>query len=155
MKNALVILTAVVAMAACKSADKKTGISGTDTLNKITPELIEKAQKDTANYTTIQWIDSTTRNLGNLKKDETVEVTFRFKNSGDKTLIIESVTASCGCTIPEKPEQPIAPGEEGVIKAKYNGSGSGTISKNVTVIANTKPSIQHTLIFTGNVEEKK
>jgi hypothetical protein len=155
MKNALVILTAVVAMAACKSADKKIGVSGTDTLNKITPELIEKAQKDTANYTTIQWIDSTTRNLGNLKKDETVEVTFRFKNSGDKTLIIESVTASCGCTIPEKPEQPIAPGEEGVIKAKYNGSGSGTISKNVTVIANTKPSIQHTLIFTGNVEEKK
>lgn len=158
MKHVLIILTGFIALAACKSADKKmggNGKNGGDSTITLTPEQIEKAKTDSANFTTIEWIDSTTRNLGKLVKDQSVEVTFRFKNSGDKTLIIENVSASCGCTIPEKPEQPIAPGQEGVIKAKFNGSGSGPITKTVTVIANTNPSKTHTLTFTGEVEEKK
>jgi hypothetical protein len=158
MKHTLIIFTAFVALAACKSSDKKiggNGENGGDSAITLTPEQLEKAKTDSANFTTIEWIDSTTRNLGKLVKDQSVEVTFRFKNSGDKTLIIENVSASCGCTIPEKPEQPIAPGQEGVIKAKFNGSGSGPITKTVTVIANTNPSKQHTLTFAGEVEEKK
>jgi hypothetical protein len=154
MKYTLIILASIISLAACKSSDKKIAANG-GTGIKLTPEQIEKAKNDSANFTTIEWIDSTTRNLGQLKKDQPVEVTFRFKNSGDKTLIIENVSASCGCTIPEKPEEPIAPGQEGVIKAKFNGSGSGPITKTVTVIANTNPTKQHMLTFTGEVVEIK
>ena len=92
--------------------------------------------------------------LGRLTRDKDIELTWRFKNSGDKTLIIENVSAGCGCTIPEKPEQPFAPGQEGVIKAKFNGSGSGTIAKQVHVIANTKPFKEQTLTFVGEISEK-
>ena len=130
---------------ACKNSDKK-AVEKT-----LTQEEKEKAVIDTANFTTIQWLDSTTTNLGKLTKDKSIEITYRFKNTGTKNLIIESVSAQCGCTIPEKPEKAFAPGEEGVIKAKFNGSGKGTISKQIYVMANTNPQKDHTLTFTGEI----
>lgn len=151
MKKLIFLGFAVATLAACKSTDKKVEKPA----SPLTKEEVAKLASDTSKLTSIQWIDSTTRSLGQLVKDQEVEVTFRFKNNGDNLLVIENVSAGCGCTIPEKPEQPFAPGEEGVIKAKFNGSGSGMISKNVTVIANTKPVKEHTLIFTGEIVEKK
>ena len=148
MKKFFVALVLISSLIACKNSDKKVTPAPA-----LTQEEKDKIDKDTTNYTTIEWLDSSTSNLGKLKKDRTTEVSFRFKNTGDKPLIIESVTAQCGCTIPEKPEQPFAPGEEGVIKAKYNGSGSGTITKQVYVTANTKPVKMHTLTFTGEIIE--
>jgi Protein of unknown function (DUF1573) len=158
MKKTVIILTAVISLYSCKSADKKASDISTDTskTNLLTKQEFEKAKAaDTANATTIQWLDSTTLNLGKLKQNQEVEVTYKFKNTGDKNLVIASVTAGCGCTIPETPKEPFAPGQEGVIKAKYNGSGSGNITKHVTVIANTKPSNTHELTFTGEVVESK
>ncbi len=158
MKKTLIVVATVITLAACNSTDKKTTTGEmvkNDTTSTMTKEDIEKAKNDPTNFTTIEWLDSTTRNLGNLKKDQEVEVTYRFKNSGDKVLVIENVTAACGCTIPEKPEQPIAPGGEGIIRAKFNGSGQGHITKTVTVVANTNPTKEHILTFTGDIEEKK
>lgn len=149
MKKTALIALALISLAACKDMDKKAA-----PVEKMSKEEIEKAANDTTNFTSLTWIDSTTQSLGKLKKDKDIEITWRFKNTGDKSLIIENVTASCGCTIPEKPEQPFAPGQEGVIKAKFNGSGSGSIVKQVHVIANTKPAKEHTLTFTGEVSEK-
>lgn len=136
-----------VSLIACKNSDKKV------VEKTLTQEEKEKAANDTANFTTIQWLDSSTTNLGKLTKDKSIEITYRFKNTGTKNLIIESVSAQCGCTIPEKPEKPFAPGEEGVIKAKFNGSGKGTISKQIYVTANTNPQKDHTLTFTGEIIE--
>ena len=144
MKKIVLALAIVSSLVACKDSDKKAAAP-------LTQEEKDKAKADTANYTTIQWLDPSPLNLGKLKKDQSVEVTFHFKNSGTKNLVIEDVTAPCGCTIPEKPAQAFAPGEEGIIKAKFNGSGSGVISKQVTVIANTKPVKEHNLAFTGEV----
>lgn len=151
MKKVLLVVVLFTSLLACKSTDKKVEKPAMP----LSKEEIEKLKSDTTKTTSIQWIDSTTRSLGKLVKDQEIEITFRFKNTGNNLLIIENVSAGCGCTIPEKPEQPFAPGEEGVIKAKFNGSGSGMISKNVTVTANTKPEKVHTLIFTGEIEEKK
>lgn len=156
MKKALIIVAAALTLGACATKDKKTTTGGTDT-TAIKPDTVlttTTPSADPANFTTIEWIDSTVKDLGKLKKGHEVEITWRFRNSGDKNLVIENVTAGCGCTIPEKPEQPFAPGEEGMIKAKFNGSGSGMISKNVTVTANTKPQTIHQLLFTGEIKEK-
>jgi len=153
MKKTLLLLVAAISLLACNPKDKKAGVTGnTDTGVKMNPDDVAKAQTDSANFTTIEWLDSTVKNLGDLKKDQQVEVTFRFRNSGNKVLVFESVTAGCGCTVVDKPEKPFEPGEEGVIKASYNGSGNGVISKNVTAIANTKPERAHNLTFTGNVQ---
>jgi len=157
MKKILLIISAALIIVACKTNDKKT------TGAPMTPEeiekaksdsiIVEKAKNDSANFTTIEWLDASPKNLGKLTKNKVVDITFRFKNSGDKILVIENVTAGCGCTIPEIPKQPYAPGEEGVIKATFNGSGSGTITKQITVLANTKPKKDHILSFSGEIVE--
>jgi hypothetical protein len=109
---------------------------------------------DTSNYTTIQWLDSV-QQFGNVTDGEKVLISFHFKNTGNKPLIISNVTAGCGCTVPEKPEAPIQPGEQGIIKAEFNSSGRvGQVSKNVTVTCNTIEQ-NYTLVFEGEVKEKK
>ena len=133
MKQLLFILLAT-GFIACQNADTKSG-------KALTTEEKESATKDSANFTTIQWLDSTYMDLGKVKEGQVVEVSYRFKNSGDKNLVIANVSASCGCTVPEKPEKPFSPGEEGVIKAKFDskGRGKGETRKEVFVTANTKP----------------
>lgn len=131
MKKLLFILVTAASIAACKNDEKKETLLKKD----IKPDAVS----DTANFTSIQWLDSTFLDLGKIKKGEAVEVTFRFKNTGTKQLVIANVSAGCGCTIPEKPEQPFAPGEEGVIKAKFESSNQsvGPHQKPVYVTANT------------------
>lgn len=79
-------------------------------------------------------------NFGTAKEGEKVEHTFKFVNTGKVPLIIKSATASCGCTVPKKPEEPIAPGEEGEIAVTFNTQGKvGPNNKEITIIANTSP----------------
>jgi hypothetical protein len=116
----------------------------------------QKALSDTAGYTTIQWIDSIFQDMGSVPEGRTVEVAFRFKNNGSKPLIISNVSASCGCTVPETPQQPFAPGQEGTIRAKFNSQGHvGDNNKSVYVNANTKPSTMSELKFHVVVDKAK
>lgn len=62
---------------------------------------------------------------------------FEFTNVGDEPLVISDVKSTCGCTVPEKPEGPIGPGEKGQIKVKYDTKNKvGPIRKNITVYSN-------------------
>ena len=61
---------------------------------------------------------------------------FKFTNTGDDVLIIARVYSSCGCTIPKKPEDPIQPGETGIIEVKYDTKRPGPIRKTITVLSN-------------------
>jgi len=142
MKKIFFVLVAAASLIACKSSDKKT--SGP----ALSQEERNKAIADTANFTSIQWLDSTFKDLGKIKEGQVIEVTFRFKNNGTKNLIFSNVSASCGCTVPEKPERPYAPGEEGEIKAKFDSGGKphGPIRKEIYVMANTNP-VSQTLTF--------
>jgi len=62
--------------------------------------------------------------------------TFEFTNTGNAPLVVTKVISSCGCTIPKKPEAPIAPGETGVIEVKYNTQKVGPIRRTITVLSN-------------------
>ncbi len=111
---------------------------------------------DSTKFTTIEWLDATKQELGTITEGQTPEITWRFKNTGDQPLVIENASASCGCTIAEKPEQPVMPGEESVIKAKFNSEGKpGPNNKQVFVTANTKGTKQHELHFIVTVNPKK
>lgn len=61
---------------------------------------------------------------------------FKFTNTGDAPLIISDVKSSCGCTVPKKPEGPIAPGASSSIQVKYDTNRVGPIRKTVTVTSN-------------------
>lgn len=126
--------------------------------NITAPETVKNTSEiavDTSSFTNIEWLDPIDQQLGKLTANQEVEITWNFKNTGNKPLVIENVSASCGCTIPEKPEKPLAPGEKGFIKARFNGSGTGVIVKQVHVLANTNPNRDHTLSFGGEIIEKK
>jgi Protein of unknown function (DUF1573) len=67
---------------------------------------------------------------------------FEFTNIGNADLIIQDVKSSCGCTVPEKPKDPVAPGKTGVIKVKYDTQRVGKIRKTITVYSNATESIK-------------
>lgn len=78
--------------------------------------------------------------FGTLQEGEKVEHIFKFTNTSDKPLTISNARGSCGCTVPEWPRKPIAPGAEGEIKVKFDSKGKkGQQNKNVTITANTIP----------------
>ena len=111
------------------------------------PDIMTKAP------TTVQIIDSVF-DFGKVAEGEVVEYSYRFKNTGKEPLIIESATASCGCTVPEKPEAPVKPGETGFIKVKFNSEGrAGTANKTVTVTSNATPAFPQ-LLLKGEVIAK-
>lgn len=67
---------------------------------------------------------------------------FEFTNTGNKPLVIEDVKSSCGCTVPKKPNGPIAPGESSTIQVKYDTKRVGPIRKTVTVYSNATEKIK-------------
>ena len=103
--------------------------------------------------TTVQIIDSA-YNFGQVTEGDIVEYNYRFKNTGNKPLVIASASASCGCTVPEKPEQPVLPGETGFIKVKFNSEHrAGQTHKTIIVLSNAEPAFPE-LVLNGNVKEK-
>lgn len=92
--------------------------------------------------------------FGQIKEGEVVAHTFAFTNTGAVPLIIDRTTASCGCTVPSKPDAPIAPGETGEIQVEFNSAGkSGSINKTVRIFANTEPAVT-TLTIKGEIKSK-
>lgn len=85
--------------------------------------------------------EKTTHNFGTFPESSPkVTCTFSFKNTGDGPLVIHQAIASCGCTVPQYPKEPIKPGEGGEITVTYNGAGKfpGHFKKSITIRTNGK-----------------
>ncbi|HEY0176991.1 MAG TPA: DUF1573 domain-containing protein [Pedobacter sp.] len=79
-------------------------------------------------------------NFGKITQGEQVHYDFKFKNTGKSPLIVTNVSATCGCTVPEKPKGPVKPGEDGVIKVVFSSAGKmGMQDKIVTITSNANP----------------
>lgn len=92
--------------------------------------------------------------FGEITEGEQVSYDFSFTNTGKSPLIISSASATCGCTVPEYPHEPVAPGEKGTIHVVFNSTGkSGMQNKVVTLTANTASGSQE-LHVVGNVKPK-
>lgn len=102
----------------------------------------ERVAAEKANQTTISF-DKKIHDYGNVLPEVENFTTFTVTNTGDKPLIIEDVSASCGCTTPKKPEGPIAPGESDVIEVVFKSKPGqlNEVTKTVTVTANTSEKV--------------
>jgi Protein of unknown function (DUF1573) len=77
--------------------------------------------------------------FGRIKQGDKVRHNFKFTNVGKSPLVIASVQASCGCTTPNYPKTPVAPGDSGEITVEFDSSGkSGAQMKTVTINSNAK-----------------
>ena len=91
---------------------------------------------------------------GTRVKGEVIEAVFNIENTGDYHLVFGEIKGSCSCTVADKPEVPILPGEKGVITAKVDTEkfrSNSEISKYVTVLANTEPN-RVTLKIKGKIK---
>ena len=138
-------------MLSCNTKRKDAISNDTEALKEKYAKQRAEASKDT---TTVLIIDEV-YNFGQVTDGDKVEYSYRFVNSGKKPLVIDNASASCGCTVPERPEQPIMPGDTGFIKVVFNSSGKvGSVEKNITVKANVLPSFPQ-LLLNGEVLKKK
>lgn len=108
-------------------------------LAKNQKEMEEAERKLEATMTSLKF-DKEIHDFGTVKAETDVVTQFVVTNTGKRPLIIEHVSASCGCTTPKKPEGPIAPGASDVIEVKFKSKPGqlNEINKTVTVQANTK-----------------
>lgn len=72
-------------------------------------------------------------NFGKIKQGVPVTHAFEFTNISDQPLVIESATASCGCTTPNWPQQPTAKGKNNKVTAGFNAAAPGPFEKTVFV----------------------
>lgn len=72
-------------------------------------------------------------NFGKIKQGVPVTHDFEFLNVGNEPIIIETATASCGCTTPTWPQQPVMKTKADKIKAGFNAAAPGAFEKTVFV----------------------
>lgn len=121
-----------------------------DKLSDDKAHTIEILLKDS---TTVSILD-TTFNFGKITDGEKVEYSYRFVNSGTKPLVVTNATASCGCTVPQRPEHPVMPGDTGYIKVVFDSKNrSGEAHKTISVFSNARPEFP-TLLLNGEVVKK-
>lgn len=117
MRRLLIVCLAVLAVAGVAVAKKKAP--------EGTPQIAFKE---------LVW------DFGMIPNDRPATHDFEFTNDGDGNLVIIDATAECGCTRPEIPEKPVAPGKKGKVKVSYNPIGRpGSFEKTVTVKTNGSP----------------
>lgn len=152
MKKIAFILGTVVLFASCGETPE----NGTENIdssvveNPATADNPEGVNEDVA--IPAFSFEKEAHDFGKIIQGEKVAYSFKFTNSGEGDLIITSAKGSCGCTIPEYPTDPIAPGEEGIIDVVFNSEGkSGQQNKKVTIVANTVPNTT-VLAINGMVE---
>lgn len=93
--------------------------------------------------------EKTTIDMGTFSMDDPVQkCTFKFTNVGDAKLVINTVRASCGCTVAEYPKDFISPGGTGEITVTYNGTGKmpGRFKKNIQIFSNSKDELTRIFI---------
>ena len=72
-------------------------------------------------------------NFGKIKQGVPVTHDFIFANIGNEPLVIETASASCGCTTPTWPQQPVMKTKEDKLKAGFNAAAPGPFEKTIFV----------------------
>lgn len=119
-----------ITLASCSSATDR--IKTSDDIASGTEAMMEALP-------TISFMEEF-HDFGEVREGEVVKHTFTFTNEGEGPLIISNAQGSCGCTVPDWPRQPIAPGQKGQIKVSFNSKGrAGRQDKRVTLTTNAVP----------------
>jgi hypothetical protein len=143
MNKIATLIFALSVLIATESCRKK----GVNPLGGLTPEMLKDSSR-------VEFPEATYE-FGTIQQGDTVVHLFPYKNVGDKNLIIANAFGSCGCTVPEYPRQPIAPGATDTIRVKFNSAGKeGKQNKSVTLMMNTAKRAEM-IYLTGTVEVKK
>ena len=135
MKKNLLLAFAALSFASCQPSTKSNESAAADSTSTATTAVATPA----VNASTAEILfTNDIYNFGEIKKGDVISYNFVFKNTGKEPLIIKDALATCGCTVPEIPKEPILPGAEGILKVVFNSAGkpAGPLRKQVTVTSN-------------------
>lgn len=144
MKKITFIATLLVLLIATESCRRK----GNETLRNggLTTEMIKDSTR--VSFAETEFVFDT------INQGDKVEHFFAFTNTGDKNLIIANAFGSCGCTVPEYPKEPIAPGKSGEVKVTFNSAGKeGNQKKSITMVMNT--ALRNEVVYLSGFVVKK
>lgn len=127
-------LFSLAALMAVSTSCKDKAASKIEEANLAVAEERDNAQKKLP----VMSFDKVEHDFGTIEQGTPQEYAFTFTNTGEAPLIITDAKSTCGCTVPNPPKDPIAPGESGELLVKFNGSGQNQVTKTVTVTANTE-----------------
>ena len=103
----------------------------------ITAFAANAQQKDTAIYgPKFQFKDGNVHDFGNVQTGTQVTYDFEFTNVGKQPLVITNAMASCGCTTPVWPKEPVLPGKKSKITVRFNAGAPAQFSKTVFIYSN-------------------
>ena len=113
-----------------------------DVTKKIKQENLKKAKVQNKKHredAPVIEFSKKVHDFGEINEGDTVETTFKFKNTGKSELVITKIKASCGCTVPSNwSREPLMPGQEGEFTVKFNSKNKPNAqSKTITVTCNT------------------
>lgn len=148
MRKIFLLAFAAATLAACQQTKPKTDQAAADTAAHTETAAVASPDAPVMSF------ESGMYNFGKIVHGEKVHHEYKFTNTGKTPLIITNATATCGCTIPEPPKEPIKPGASGVIKVEFNSEGKmGMQDKIITITSNGNPSTSE-LHLIGEVTEK-
>ncbi|MBK7939706.1 MAG: DUF1573 domain-containing protein [Lewinellaceae bacterium] len=157
MKNVfLFCLLALFSWGACKNDNSRgeQDIRGGNTADLVRNPATAGQSTDTTQLARITY-DESTFDFGEAVEGEVVVHKFKFTNTGKVPLTILKARSSCGCTIPEYPEEPVPPGAGGEITARFNTEGKHDLQKKLIYItANTYPG-ESSVMLKGIVKAKE
>ena len=147
MRSYFVLLILLGLLVACEKPQEKGSEKKVETIpvgdeisDIIRNPVSANEKRDTVNVAKLEFTEDF-YDFGRITAGDKVEHLFKFQNTGKAPLLIADARSTCGCTIPEWPDNPIAPGEGGTIKVVFDSDGKeGQQHKTVTITANTYPS---------------
>ena len=99
--------------------------------------------------------DRFSHDFGEIQRGEEATAVFSLVNQGLAPLVVENITASCGCTIAEWNKEPLMPQDTMQIKVSYNSNIVGAIKRSVVVKTNDIKRTRILLTITGNVVKEE
>jgi len=100
-------------------------------MNAQTPQTTNAQPQQTADD--VMKLNTEKHDFGKIPQGTPAEFYFQITNKSDKAIVVESAQASCGCTTPEVPKEPIAPGATAKLKVSYNAANLAGFTKTVSI----------------------
>lgn len=116
------------------------------------PEAPQKKKKKVKKKRPKIKFDRTTYYFGLIEEGEAIATKFFFDNVGDAPLLIKNASATCGCTYPGYPFEPIKPGERSYISVRFNSKGKFGKQKPVVTLTTNASSKPIKLYLEGEVK---
>ena len=138
MKKQFLITLHFIFIASLASAQNPVTINNAHRNNESAKHSNQSAQKSKAPEFKFLVSDNT-HDFGTIPEGPKATYEFQFVNIGKSPLVITNAQASCGCTSPEFPREPILPGKKGKIKVTYTSEGHpGNFTKSVYLTSNAQ-----------------